>query len=88
MDANRRQNVDSSKEVKEILSPLKSIRTFCLGCVGNVPSEVKMCPSTKCPLYPYRFGKDVRQTGRKRSPAQIEAFNKMMEEKRKKNEKV
>lgn len=79
---------DNMQDVKEIASPLKSIRAFCLGCVGNVPSEVKLCPSMKCPLYPYRFGKDVRQTGRKRSPAQIEAFNKMMEEKRKKNEKV
>ena len=40
------------------VSPIKAIREFCLGCVGYQAKEVKLCPSTKCPLYPFRFGKN------------------------------
>lgn len=41
-----------------ITSPAKAIREFCLGCVGYSANEVKLCPSAKCPLYPFRFGKN------------------------------
>ena len=41
-----------------ITSPIKAIREFCLGCVGYQVKEVKLCPSTKCPLHPFRFGKN------------------------------
>lgn len=41
-----------------ITSPIKAIWEFCLGCVGYQAKEVKLCPSTKCPLYPFRFGKN------------------------------
>lgn len=37
------------------MSALKSIRAFCLDCVGTA-NEVKLCPCTGCALYPYRFG--------------------------------
>lgn len=43
-----------------MLSPLKSIRKYCLGCCLDSPQEVKLCPSKDCPLYPFRFGKRVR----------------------------
>lgn len=42
----------------EITNPVKAIRAFCLGCSGDSPSEVKNCPVEKCPLYPFRFGKN------------------------------
>lgn len=42
----------------ENTSPIKAIREFCLGCVGHSAHEVKLCPSVKCPLYPFRFGKN------------------------------
>lgn len=38
-------------------SPLKSIRLKCLDCTCNQPLEVKLCPSSDCPLWAYRFGK-------------------------------
>jgi hypothetical protein len=38
-------------------TPMKAIRAKCLDCSGDSYSEVKLCPSTECPLYPYRFGK-------------------------------
>lgn len=36
---------------------LAVIRKYCLKCVGS-PSEVRLCPSRKCELWPYRFGKN------------------------------
>lgn len=41
-----------------ITNPVKAIRAFCLECSGDSPSEVKSCPRSECPLYPFRFGKN------------------------------
>jgi hypothetical protein len=38
-------------------SPLKAIRQNCLECNGTA-NEVKLCPCTSCPLWPFRFGKN------------------------------
>ena len=37
---------------------LKAIRAKCLDCMCGQANEVKLCPITKCDLYPLRFGKD------------------------------
>ena len=42
----------------EITNPVKAIRAFCLECSCDQPSEVKWCPRTECPLYPFRMGKN------------------------------
>mgnify|MGYP001348450911 CR=1 FL=1 len=42
------------------LSPLKTIRQYCLKCCCESANEVKLCPATDCPLYGYRFGKSGR----------------------------
>mgnify|MGYP004704642683 CR=1 FL=1 len=39
-----------------LLTPIKSIRQKCLNCCCYQKQEVKLCPSTDCPLYPYRMG--------------------------------
>ena len=39
-------------------SPLKSIRKFCLECMGGSSKIVTDCPSTKCKFYHFRFGKN------------------------------
>jgi hypothetical protein len=39
-------------------NPLKAIRAFCLECSCGQTSEVKECPVFKCPLYPFRMGKN------------------------------
>ena len=36
---------------------LKKIRNYCLWCCNGQWLEVKLCPSLKCPLWVYRFGK-------------------------------
>ena len=43
---------------EEIRSPIKAIREKCLECCCWQQGEVKMCPSTDCALYPFRFGKN------------------------------
>lgn len=39
-------------------NPLKAIRAKCLDCMCDQASEVKLCPSESCPLYPFRLGKN------------------------------
>lgn len=39
------------------LTPLQAIRKNCLICGGGSSEEVRLCPITDCPVYPYRFGK-------------------------------
>jgi hypothetical protein len=39
-------------------SPLKSIRSFCVWCMGGNALEVKNCTAPACPLYPYRLGRN------------------------------
>ena len=39
------------------MSRLKSIRKFCLECMGGSAYEVRYCPSQKCKFYKYRMGK-------------------------------
>ena len=44
----------------QITSPLKAIRAKCIVCclIERQISEVKLCPSVKCPLHPFRMGKN------------------------------
>lgn len=45
------------------ISPLKAIRLKCLDCSCGSSNEVKLCPVVKCPLYPFRFGKNPNRAG-------------------------
>ena len=50
------------------MTPLKSIRAKCIDCMCGSYIEVKHCPSAKCPLWPFRFGKRPKEydTGKSR----------------------
>jgi len=37
-------------------TPLKAIRANCLDCSCGSYKNVRWCPATDCPLWPYRFG--------------------------------
>ena len=39
------------------MTPLKSIRKYCLGCCNGSSLEVKLCTIPDCALFPYRLGK-------------------------------
>lgn len=50
------------------LSPLSAIRAKCIDCCGGQPSEVRLCPATRCALHPFRMGKRPKKAGRELSP--------------------
>lgn len=39
-------------------SPLKAVRQKCLECSCGNQAEVRQCVIERCPLYPFRFGKN------------------------------
>lgn len=45
------------------MTPLKAIRKKCLDCSCFQPKEVRKCPISNCPLYPYRFGHNPAKKG-------------------------
>ena len=42
----------------EIISPIKAIRAYCLGCCNGNSNAVRDCVISECELYPFRFGKN------------------------------
>ena len=43
---------------------VKTIRKFCLWCMGNSSTLVGDCKSEKCPLWEYRMGKNPKMADR------------------------
>lgn len=56
----------------KVFPPLKTIRRFCLECMGGSSIEVDVCTDEACHLYPFRYGKDPRRKKRKLSGARLE----------------
>jgi hypothetical protein len=42
---------------------VKTIRQFCLQCMGGQPSLVRECTSTTCQVWSYRMGKNPKRAG-------------------------
>ena len=55
---NENNNVESNVNT----NVLKAIRLKCLDCCCDSAYEVKLCPCEKCPLHPFRFGKNPYRT--------------------------
>ncbi len=72
--------------MSEITSPLKVIRTYCIGCCGGSKSEVTLCPATTCELHPFRLGKNPYRNKREMSEEQKQAMRDRLSEARKKKE--
>lgn len=62
-------------------TPLKSIKNFCIECMGGQASLVKGCASPNCPLYPYRTGHNTA-TKREMSEEQRVAASERMKKAR------
>lgn len=43
------------------LTPLKSIRRYCLECCNSQPGEVKNCPTEDCVFFNLRMGKKLQK---------------------------
>lgn len=67
----------------EIRNPVKAIRAFCLECSGDSPAEVKSCPVEKCPLYPFRLGKNPYRQRREMTEEQKRVLADRLREARK-----
>ena len=46
------------KTETKITSPIKAIKAKCLDCTCGYREEVKLCPISDCPLFPFRLGKN------------------------------
>lgn len=38
------------------MTPLRAIRQKCVDCCAGQLAEVRFCPCSTCPLWPYRMG--------------------------------
>lgn len=56
------------------ISALKAIRLKCLDCCCGSSHEVKLCPCTKCPLYPFREGHNPFVTKREYTDEEKQAI--------------
>lgn len=75
------KNIEELNELVEsgvLTNPLQAIRAKCLDCSVYDYSEVRNCFVTKCPLYPFRMGKnpfrkkrELTQEQRERLVAQL-----------------
>lgn len=61
-------------EEKIITSPIKAIRAKCIDCCCGQYNEVKFCTAEKCPLHPFRFGKNPYRTKKIYSEEQKKAI--------------
>jgi len=48
--------VKRQRKLGEVATPLKTMRNFCLECIGWDSAELRRCTAPKCWLYPWRFG--------------------------------
>ena len=56
-------------------SPARRIREHCMDCCGGSRMEVRYCPLTDCPLWPFRFGRKPEAVIRSEGKAGGELFD-------------
>ena len=67
-------------------NPVKAIRAFCVECCGGSTNEVKLCTSSRCMLFPFRFGRNPYRTKRELSDEQkVENAERLRKAREKKN---
>ena len=69
----------------EITNPVKAIRAFCVECSNGSTTEIKECPVNKCPLYPFRFGKNPYRQRREMTEEQKQVLADRLRDARKNN---
>jgi hypothetical protein len=50
------EDSNTKASFKRIRNQGTGIRAFCITCMGGQPVEVRLCPATHCPLWPFRLG--------------------------------
>ena len=69
----------------KITNPVKAIRAYCVECTCGSTVEVKCCPIDRCPLHPFRFGKNPFRQQREMTEEQRKALGDRLREARKNN---
>jgi hypothetical protein len=57
-------------------SRLKAIRNYCLWCMNGQANEVRICPSTDCIFYQYRFGHNPALKGKRGNVKSLRDYRK------------
>ena len=70
---------------EQITNPIKAIRAYCMECSCGQTSEVKGCPVYKCPLYPFRLGKNPYRQRREMTEEEKQVLADRLREARKHN---
>lgn len=73
------------KTVKRV-SPMKAIRLKCLECCAGSSNEVRGCHMDDCPLWPYRFGRNLDRPKRVLSEEQRQELRERLEKARQKKD--
>jgi hypothetical protein len=50
--------IDVLRELHVPENPVKAIRAKCIDCSGGNATEARKCVAYKCPLWPFRMGKN------------------------------
>lgn len=66
------------------MTPMKAIRAKCLDCCCDQANEVKLCPATRCPLHPFRLGKNPNAGKREYTEEQREQMRLRLQQYREK----
>lgn len=56
------------------MTPIQTIRAKCLDCCCDQANEVKLCTAIRCPLWPFRLGKNPNIKPREYTEEQREAM--------------
>lgn len=74
-----------SMEIEYKTNPVKAIREKCLDCCCGSTLEVKECNVVKCPIYPFRMGKNPFRQKREMTEEQKKAIGDRLREARENN---
>lgn len=64
-------------------NPVKVIRAKCLDCSCGNAAEVARCPAERCPLWPWRMGKNPYRKKVERTEEELAAMRERMRAARK-----
>lgn len=74
-----------SMEIEYKTNPVKAIREKCLDCCCGSTLEVKECSVVKCPIHPFRMGKNPFRQKREMTEEQKKAIGDRLREAREAN---
>ena len=66
-------------------NPVKAIREKCLDCCCGSYLEVEKCTAERCPIFPFRFGKNPFRQKREMTEEQRNAIRDRLSKSRKSN---